>query len=162
MALLAVCLPLQAHANSDRVTVPDSLVQVADVQVADSGATHLVRSVAGQTISIRLRTVAVDAGHGVVTRWAGTSVVDSLAIEWGGSPVFVPSNAFMDLQDVHWANTRRDGPDLVLRLLCGDGIESYVVDIFFTQRRVVRRILWAGEAGGKLEDSRFFEVETRE
>lgn len=74
------------------------------------------------------------------------SIVDSMRIEANGKKVFVSRSAFCDLSDITTASLSVRRNDFALKIVGGDGAESYVATIRFNAESVTQRTVASGIA----------------
>jgi hypothetical protein len=80
------------------------------------------------------------------------SLVDRIEITVNGKRVFVPRSAFCDLADLSKAEVSVGKDGSILKLVGGDGADSFIAKIEFDATHVRRRTVEGGESGGQLSE----------
>ena len=90
------------------------------------------------------------------------SIVDRIEISVNGEPVFVPRSAFCDLADLSRAEISVGKDGSTLKLVGGDGADSFIANIVFDGTHVKRRTVQGGESRGQLSQETTYHVEVFE
>jgi competence protein ComGC len=118
------------------------------VTISLSGNTALKSASKNRVASVTIRTLKVETDRGgtsVSHAQSGklVTVIKQLDITINGQQIFVPRSVFADLIEPRYASLRLEHDVFMLSIEGADGVNSYIVYVYFDGNNIIRRVVYS-------------------